>query len=146
MNPESGPVFCQLNLLTRDMAAAMAFYRLLGLQVSESPGGAHADVLLPGGVSVEWETIESAAVWDSGSRPGIGGSVIVGFGVATRPAVDHLYAKLTAAGYRGHQRPYVAFWGARYAIVDDPDGNAVGLTSPVEDEHRYWPPRQAPSA
>ncbi len=146
MSPNPGPAFCQLNLLTRDMAAAMAFYRLLGLQVSESPGGAHTEVILPSRVSIEWETIESAVLWDSGSRPGIGGNVIVCFGLATRPAVDDLYATLTAAGYRGHQRPYDAFWGARYAIVGDPDGNAFGLMSPVEDEHRYWPPRQAPRA
>lgn len=49
-----------------------------------------------------------------------------------------------AAGYRGRQRPYDAFWGARYAIVDDPDGNGIGLMSPVDDEHRSWPPGPAP--
>ena len=43
-----------------------------------------------------------------------------------------MYADLTGAGYRGQQPPYDAFWGARYAVVEDPDGNAVGLMSPSD--------------
>ena len=43
---------------------------------------------------------------------------------------------LTAAGHRGLQAPYDAFWGARYAVVEDPDGIAVGLMSPKSAEHR----------
>ena len=97
-----------------------------------------------GGLSIEWDTVESAQVWDSGSRPGPG-SVVIGFAVPAREAVDELYAELTAAGYRGHQRPYDTFWGARYAIIDDPDGNAVGIMSPVEDDRRNWPPQPPPA-
>jgi hypothetical protein len=33
-----------------------------------------------------------------------------------------------------------AFWGVRYAIVADPDGNDVGLMSPIEESRRTWPP------
>jgi len=44
--------------------------------------------------------------------------------------------------------PFDAFWGARYAIVlgaryaivEDPDGVAVGLMSPSSAEHRRPPP------
>jgi uncharacterized glyoxalase superfamily protein PhnB len=74
-----------------------------------------------------------------------GGSTVLGFAVPSRQAVDEIYAGLTGAGYRGHQKPYDAFWGARYAIVEDPDGNAVGLMSPIEAEHKFWPPQAPPS-
>ena len=40
-------------------------------------------------------------------------------------AVDETYRELTDAGHRARQPPYDAFWGARYAIVEDPDGNTV---------------------
>jgi uncharacterized glyoxalase superfamily protein PhnB len=50
--------------------------------------------------------------------------------------VDRIYAELTAAGHAGQQPPYDAFWGSRYAIVCDPDGNFVGLMSPPEQAHR----------
>ncbi|MEC4019520.1 VOC family protein, partial [Streptomyces sp. H27-D2] len=32
-----------------------------------------------------------------------------------------------AAGYTGHKQPWDAFWGQRYASVQDPDGNTVDL-------------------
>jgi catechol 2,3-dioxygenase-like lactoylglutathione lyase family enzyme len=37
-----------------------------------------------------------------------------------------------------------AFCGSRYAIVDDPDGNPLGLMSPSDDAKRFWPPREPP--
>jgi uncharacterized glyoxalase superfamily protein PhnB len=38
-----------------------------------------------------------------------------------------VYAELIGAGYTGHKAPWDAFWGTRYAIVKDPDGNGVDL-------------------
>ena len=57
---------------------------------------------------------------------------MVGFKLASSDAVDALYADLTGAGYRGQQAPYNAFWGSRYAVVEDPDGNPVGLMGPMD--------------
>lgn len=51
-----------------------------------------------------------------------GGSTILGLSVTDRDAVDVAYVRLTGAGYHVRQPPYNAFRGARYAIVDDPDG------------------------
>ena len=42
-------------------------------------------------------------------------------------AVDATYGELVDAGYDGHREPWDAFWGQRYAIVLDPDGNSVDL-------------------
>jgi uncharacterized glyoxalase superfamily protein PhnB len=61
---------------------------------------------------------------------------VLGFKVDRRERVDEIYADLTGAGYRGQQPPYDAFWGARYAVVEDPDSNAVGIMSPVDPERR----------
>ena len=38
-----------------------------------------------------------------------------------------------------HLEPIDAFWGARYAVVNDPDGNHVGIMSPSDEEHRSVP-------
>lgn len=64
---------------------------------------------------------------------------MIGFKVASREAVDGIYTDLTSAGYVSQQEPYDAFWGARYAIVEDPSGNAVGLMSPVDPSRRAEP-------
>ncbi len=72
-------------------------------------------------------------------------SVIVGFSLPSRDAVDQRYVELTSARYVGRQPPpFDAFWGARYAIVADPDGNDVGLMSPIDETRRTWPPEQSP--
>jgi catechol 2,3-dioxygenase-like lactoylglutathione lyase family enzyme len=138
-------VFSQLTLVVSDMDAALAFYRQLGLDPAVTPDGVHAKASLPGGLAIEWDSAEFAALWDSGSRGPVAGGVVLGFSVPARQAVDDLYGELTAAGYAGRQQPYDAFWGARYAIVDDPDGNGVGLMSPTDDEHKSWPPAPAPA-
>jgi hypothetical protein len=41
-------------------------------------------------------------------------------------------------------RSYDAFWGARYAIVADPDGSDVGLMSPIDEQRQTWPPVDSP--
>ncbi len=101
---------------------------------------------IPGGFSLELDTAESARRWHAGWRADpASAQVVLGFVLPTRQAVDDRYAELTSAGYRGRQPPFDAFWGARYAIVADPDGNDVGLMSPVEESRRTWPPQQSPA-
>ena len=48
-------------------------------------------------------------------------------------------ATLAADGVPVQQPPCDAFWGARYAIVSDPDGNAVGIMSPVDPDRSRSP-------
>lgn len=140
------PVLSQLNLVARDMDSTLTFYRRLGLEIEAEPGAFHAAANLPGGMLIEWDSTEFFSQWDTGWGGTTGGSTVLGFWVATRDAVDEIYADLTGAGNRGHQPPYDAFWGGRYAIVDDPDGNSVGIMSPQDPDRKFWPPSQPPRA
>jgi catechol 2,3-dioxygenase-like lactoylglutathione lyase family enzyme len=140
------PTFNQLNLVVRDMDATVTFYRRLGLDITAEPGSEHVGVELPNGMSLDFDSKTFAPQWDSGWSGSTGGSTVLGFAVASRDDVDAIYAELVAAGYRGRQPPYDAFWGARYAIVNDPDGNGVGFMSPVEKDRKFWPPAKLPVA
>jgi catechol 2,3-dioxygenase-like lactoylglutathione lyase family enzyme len=127
-----GPVFNQFNLVVRDMDATVAFYRRLGLEVEEPPAewaDRHRRVSMPGGLDLDFDSEEFAGQWDTGWKRGRMG--VLGFQVDSSEAVDALYADLTDAGYHGEQEPFDAFWGARYAIVEDPDGNPVGIMGPI---------------
>jgi hypothetical protein len=101
---------------------------------------------MPGGFSLELDTAESARLWHAGwlADPASVG-VVIGFSFPTWEAVDERYAELTSADYTGRQPPFDAFWGARYAIVADPDGNDVGLMSPLDESCRTWPPEESRS-
>jgi hypothetical protein len=98
------------------------------------------------GFSLELDTGESVRLWHAAGRADPGSvSVVVGFSLPTREAVDERYAELTFAGYRGRQPPCDAFWGAHWAIVADPDGHDVGLMSPLDQSRRIWPPEESPA-
>jgi predicted lactoylglutathione lyase len=144
---DTAPDLHMLNLVVSDMASSIDFYRRLGVAAPEPTGDADAHVQLrtPNGFSLELDTGDSARLWHAGWRAEPGSvRVVVGFSVASRDGVDDLYRELTAAGYAGRQPPFDAFWGARYAIVADPDGNDVGLMSPMDEALRRWPPEESP--
>jgi uncharacterized glyoxalase superfamily protein PhnB len=143
---DATPDLHMLNLVVGDMAASLEFYRRLGVVGPEAdPAGAHVELRAPGGFSLELDTAESVRIWHAGWRADpTSARVVMGFKVAGRDEVDERYAELTAAGYTGRQRPFDAFWGARYAIVADPDGHDVGIMSPIEEERRSWPPEESP--
>ena len=150
---DSRPVLDQVNLVAGDIDATIAFYRRLGLPVSDSgedwppgSGARHVEVALGNGMSFEFDNVKSASVWHGGVRDATrdpstrgGATAVIGFALESRAAVDTLYAELTAAGAVGRQEPYDAFWGARYAVVADPGGNDIGLMSPKDPARRYTP-------
>ena len=145
---EVKPLLNQLNLVVRDMDVTLAFYRRLGLEIPDasvwrtSSGAHHCEVTMPNGMSLEFDSEALAKCYNAGwQRSAAGGCPgVVGFSLPSREAVDERYAELTAAGYSGRQPPYDTFWGARYAIVEDPDGNHVGLMSPLDPKRRSAPP------
>ena len=137
---EPAPVFNQFNLVVKDMEATLSFYRRLGLTIRDAdPTWAkhHRNAVQPNGIDLDFDSIEFAQKWDKGwPGPKRGGMGVLGFQFASREAVDATYSDLVAAGYKAQQAPYDAFWGSRYAVVEDPDGNAVGLMSPREPERQ----------
>lgn len=124
--------FDAIGLIVEDMAATLAFYRLLGLDIPVAADGeAHTEFELPSGMRIMWDTIELVRSFSDWEPPAGGHRVGLAF-LCDRPEeVDGLAAKLVAAGYRSHLAPFDAFWGQRYATVFDPDGNPVDLFAPL---------------
>jgi catechol 2,3-dioxygenase-like lactoylglutathione lyase family enzyme len=143
------PELDQLNLITANIDAMVAFYRRLGLTVEDSgddwppgSGARHVEIAMSNELSLELDNATSASTWhgavrERGATPA---TVVFGFALPTREAVDERYAELTASGAIGRQEPYDAFWGARYAIVTDPDGHDIGLMSQKDPARRVSPP------
>jgi uncharacterized glyoxalase superfamily protein PhnB len=141
------PVLNQLNLVAGDIDAMVAFYRRLGVEIEETEPQwerHHQTAAEQRGLDLDFDSREFATTWNRG-WPAERAGVVIGFQVPTREAVEQHYAGLTDAGYRGQQEPYDAFWGSRYAIVEDPDGNSVGLMSPMDPGRRTPPPSPPPT-
>ncbi|MFE5940068.1 VOC family protein [Streptomyces sp. NPDC056470] len=118
-----------IGLVVSDMAASLAFYRRLGLDIPADAGTApHVEAALPGGMRIAWDTEEVVASFDPGwTRPEGGDRMGLAFLCDSPGEVDATYESLVAAGYRGHLKPWDAVWGQRYAVVLDPDGCGVSL-------------------
>jgi catechol 2,3-dioxygenase-like lactoylglutathione lyase family enzyme len=122
-----------IGIVVEDMARSLAFYRRLGLDV---PDGAereqHVEVGLPGGLKLAFDTVETIRSFDPSWTPASGSPRMgLAFACDSPAEVDKLYGELVAAGYEGHKEPWDAFWGMRYALVHDPDGNGVDLYCPL---------------
>lgn len=138
----------QVDLVVRDMEAAIAFYRALDLEIPDASiwrtasGIHHVDVPMPGGLVLHFDSPALARAYDRGwqAPPGRATRVVLSFHVPAREDVDRLHAKLTKLGHASAQPPYDAFWGSRFAVVEDPEGNHVGIMSPRDDAHGSAPP------
>lgn len=118
-----------VGLIVADMAASLAFYRMLGLDIpADAEAQRFVEHRMESGVTLFWDT-----VWtdqhDPTHRPvGDGYGILLEFFLADTDAVDAKYAQLTGAGYPGRMAP-AQTTGPYAAMVDDPDGNVVLITA-----------------
>ncbi|MET8543389.1 VOC family protein [Kitasatospora sp. NPDC004799] len=136
MNSASAPRFAFVGLVVSDMAASVAFYRRLGVGFAEGvEQEPHVEGELPGGPLLVLDTEATIRSFHPAWQPPSGGTRTALAFRCTGPAqVDALYEELTGAGYHGELAPWDAFWGQRYAVVHDPDGNGVDLLAPLPED------------
>jgi len=116
-----------VGIVVADMGRALAFYRTLGLEIpAHADTEAHVEVN-EDGVRLAFDTVDVATSVYGDWGPASGHRIERAFRCASREDVDSRYETLMAAGYTGHRAPWDAFWGQRYAIVCDPDGNRISL-------------------
>jgi len=116
-------------LEVRDLAASTAFYRRLGLDLPDPmPDRPVVIHRMGSGVSLLLTT-SFASVYDPAwSRPTGGYQQLLEFFVGEKDAVDERWADLVEAGHHSRMPPTQTA-GPYAAMVDDPDGNVVLLTS-----------------
>jgi uncharacterized glyoxalase superfamily protein PhnB len=145
----SALVVGQVNLIVQDVARSVAFYRRLGLAVEAASAPEwsihHASVVMANGVRLELDSVTFAQQWNPGMTGGAGSTgCVLFFTVQSPDKVDELFGRMASAGCPVQKSPEDAFWGARYAIIEDPDGNSIGIMSGM-DRSRRFPPPPAPS-
>jgi catechol 2,3-dioxygenase-like lactoylglutathione lyase family enzyme len=126
------PLPDMIGITVRDMDAALRFYRALGLAVPEGVEGEdHVEIITPNGYRIAWDTVALARGLDPAWVEPVGHRMGLAFLCADAAEVDATYARLVADGHVGHTEPWDAFWGQRYAVILDPDGNKVDLFAPL---------------
>jgi uncharacterized glyoxalase superfamily protein PhnB len=121
------PQLNAIGIVTSDMALSISFYRLLGLDVPETPDEPHVDASLPNGVRLMLDTEETLRSFRPDWTRATGNQVALALECGSPVEVDEVYTRITDAGFHGEKEPWDAFWGQRYAQLQDPDGVPVDL-------------------
>ena len=121
------PQLNAIGVVVSDMARSIAFYRLLGIDLPETPGEGHVQAVTPNGFGFMLDTEEIIRSFKPDWTRESGNQIGIAFECATPAEVDELYARATGAGFHGEKEPWDAFWGQRYAQLQDPDGVGVDL-------------------
>lgn len=116
-----------IGIAVSDMAQSIRFYRLLGLDVPETPEEGHIDTFLPSGVRFMLDSEEVMRSFQPEWQRATGNQLGIAFECTTPAEVDDVYARVVGAGFTGEKEPWDAFWGQRYALLLDPDGVEVSL-------------------
>jgi catechol 2,3-dioxygenase-like lactoylglutathione lyase family enzyme len=116
-----------LGIVVRDMGESIRFYRLLGVDVPDTPSEGHVDTFLPNGVRFMLDSEETIKSFREDWTRATGNQLGLAFECASPAEVDETYLRVTGAGFDGEKEPWDAFWGQRYAQLRDPNGVPVDL-------------------
>jgi uncharacterized glyoxalase superfamily protein PhnB len=118
-----------IGIVTQDMARSLAFYRNIFTIPEGLDSEGHVEITLESGLRFAWDTV---AVMQSFEPHFTFVPKQVGaFLCADAADVDKKYRELIAKGGKSVKEPWDAFWGQRYALVADPDGNVLDLFAPL---------------
>jgi catechol 2,3-dioxygenase-like lactoylglutathione lyase family enzyme len=122
-----------IGMIVRDMAATLRFYRLLGLDIPEGvEAEPYVEVITPNGYRLSWNAVAMVKEFYPEWHEPQGHRMSLAFKCDSPAEVDATYHRLAESGYEGYKEPWDAFWGQRYAMVKDPDGNPVDLFAPID--------------
>jgi catechol 2,3-dioxygenase-like lactoylglutathione lyase family enzyme len=117
-----------VGIVVRDMAASLKFYRLLGMDIPTSADTEpHVEYNSGKGFVIDWDTLELIKSIYPDWVDATGQRTTLGIRCADAAEVNALYERVIQNGYKGYREPWDTFWGQRYAVIIDPDGNLLDI-------------------
>ena len=116
-----------IGIAVSNMAESIRFYRLVGLDVPDTPDEGHVDAFLPSGVRFMLDSEDVIRSFLPDWQRTDGNQISIAVECSSPAEVDEIYARVVEAGFEGEKEPWDAFWGQRYALLGDPDGVRVNL-------------------
>jgi len=119
------PQLDAIGIVASDLGRTRAFYRLLGIEFAE--GDDHVEATMPNGLRLMVDTEDVVRSFRPDWARAAGNQLALAFECGSAAEVDETYARVVKAGFMGEKEPWDAFWGQRYAQLEDPDGVPVDL-------------------
>jgi uncharacterized glyoxalase superfamily protein PhnB len=121
-----------IGIVVGDMAESLRFYRLLGVDIADTPDEGHVEARLPNGFRLMLDSEEVIKSFRADWSRDTGNQVALAFECASPAEVDETYARIVDAGFESEKEPWDAFWGQHYAQLRDPNGVGVDLYASLE--------------
>ncbi|QPJ65893.1 MAG: glyoxalase [Candidatus Nitrohelix vancouverensis] len=121
-----------IGIACADIPKNLEFFELLGVKLKEVGGSGHFEGTTPSGVRIMLDSFELMRKINPEWKEPKGSGIVLCFLQDSPDRVDALYARITEAGFVGVTPPWDAFWGQRYASVQDPGGHQIDLFAPLE--------------
>lgn len=120
-----------VGIVVSDMAKAIEFYQVLGFSAVGDQTQAYVE-LANQGVRISLNTREMIAGIYGFEPESQGDKLELAFLCESVTEVDRVSNEMKGAGYEIFKEPWDAFWGQRYAIIKDLDGNLLSLFANLE--------------
>lgn len=122
-----------IGLSSKDFKKTIEFYSMLGFEFGDlSEGDMHLETIpKTGEIRLMFDTVELLTKLN-GVAPHPPTHSIVAVLCDSPEDVDRVADLVHEAGFSVIKRPWNAFWGQRYAVLQDPDGYLVDLFAPLE--------------
>jgi uncharacterized glyoxalase superfamily protein PhnB len=124
-----------VGVTTSNMRVTIEFYKLLGFEFDEITADAgHVEPITPeGSARLMIDTVDIVKeIISENPTPGNHSSFAIRYDSSSE--VDNVTEKIKSAGFKVVKVPWDAFWGQRYAVVEDPDGYKVDLYADLDNK------------
>ena len=125
------PELNAIGIAVSDLRRSMLFYRLLGLDLPDTPEEGHVEATMPSGTRLMLDSEDVLRSFRPDWSRQTGNQLSLAFECSSPAEVDEVYARMTGGGFHGEKEPWDAFWGQRYAQLHDPDGVSIDLYAPL---------------
>ncbi len=123
-----------VSVTSKNMKDSVEFYKILGFEFSEfKENEQHIEPKTPDGSARLMIDTDKLVQEITNEEPKPGNHA--GFAILydSVDEVNEVAARIKSAGFTVIKEPWDAFWGQRYAIVEDPDGYRMDLYAYLND-------------
>lgn len=121
-----------IGIIAKDMKKSLDFYRTLGLNIPEDIEAEDYYEVEKEGIRISFNSqkMHDGIYGDLGKAAGQ--RLELAFLCDNMVSLNETHERMKAAGYTIFKEPWDAFWGQRYCIIEDCDGNLISLFCGLE--------------
>ncbi|MFK8138771.1 MAG: VOC family protein [Bdellovibrionales bacterium] len=117
-----------IGIICEDLPTSIEFYKCFGLEFNSfGDNQEHWEATTPSGTRIMLDSVNLMKSIQPDFSKKTGNSIALAFKVDAPDTVDNMVNELVALGGKVTKTPFDAFWGQRYANIEDPDGNPIDI-------------------